>query len=128
MGLQLTGGRDFAAHDKAGAPRVVVVNRSFVRRFLSGVAPIGAEVTTGDPDPGQAPRYQVVGIVEDAIYRSLRAPMEPTMYLPFAQEGASAVDHDRRAHRVELAGEPGPQRRGRNEREESDRGAVLPLA
>jgi predicted permease len=91
MGLQLTGGRDFNAHDKAGAPLVVVVNRAFVRRFLPGVSPIGAEVSTDEPDPGQAPRYQVVGIVEDAIYRSLRAPMEPTMYLPYAQEGASAV-------------------------------------
>jgi putative ABC transport system permease protein len=91
MGLQLTGGRDFNAHDKDGAPLVVVVNRAFVRRFLQGVSPIGAEVSTDDPDPGQAPRYQVVGIVEDAIYRSLRAPMEPTMYLPYAQEGASAV-------------------------------------
>jgi putative ABC transport system permease protein len=91
MGLQLTGGRDFTAHDTDGAPRVVVVNRAFVRRFLQGVSPIGAEVSTDDPDPGPPPRYQVVGIVEDAIYRSLRAPMEPTMYLPYAQEGASSV-------------------------------------
>lgn len=91
MGLQLTRGRDFTAHDKAGAPLVVVVNRAFVRRFLHGASPIGAEVSTANPDPGQAPRYQVVGIVEDAIYRSLRAPMEPTIYLPYAQEGPSSV-------------------------------------
>jgi predicted permease len=91
MGLHLTGGRDFNTHDKAGAPLVVVVNRAFVRRFLPGIPPIGAEVSTNDPDPGQAPRYQVVGIVEDAIYRSLRAPMEPTIYLPYAQEGPSSI-------------------------------------
>jgi predicted permease len=91
MGLQLSAGRDFDARDKAGAPLVVVVNRAFVQRFLPGVSPIGAEVSTDDPDPGPAPRYQVVGVVEDAIYRSLRAPMEPTMYLPYAQEGASSV-------------------------------------
>jgi putative ABC transport system permease protein len=91
MGLQVTGGRDFDARDKAGAPLVVVVNRAFVRRFLPGVSPIGAEVSTDDPDPGPAPRYQVVGVVEDAIYRSLRAPMEPTMYMPYAQEGGGSV-------------------------------------
>ena len=89
MGLQLTGGRDFAEHDKAGAPRVVVVNRAFARRFLPGISSIGAEVSTEEPD--ETRKYQVVGVVEDAIYRSLRAPMEPTMYLPYAQEGASAV-------------------------------------
>jgi putative ABC transport system permease protein len=89
MGLQLTGGRDFTAHDKAGAPLVVVVNRAFVRRFLQGVSPIGAEVSA--EEPGHVPRYQVVGIVEDAIYRSLRAPMEPTMYRPYAQDGANAI-------------------------------------
>jgi predicted permease len=92
MGVQLTGGRDFTDRDKAGAPLVAVVNAAFVRRFLRGVvSPVGVEVSTADPDPGQAPRYQIVGIVEDTVYRSLRAPMEPTMYLPYAQEGASAV-------------------------------------
>jgi len=43
-------------------------------------------VSTEEPGPGHNPRYQIVGVVEDAIYRSLRAPMEPTMYLPYAQE------------------------------------------
>jgi predicted permease len=86
MGLRLTGGRDFDTHDKAGAPLVAVVNRAFARRFLPGIAPVGAEVSTEEPGPGHNPRYQIVGVVEDAIYRSLRAPMEPTMYLPYAQE------------------------------------------
>ena len=86
MGLQLTGGRDFNAHDKAGAPLVTVVNRAFAQRFLQGKSPIGAEVTSG-PDA----IFQIVGVVEDAVYRNLRAPMEPTMYLPFAQEESGPV-------------------------------------
>jgi putative ABC transport system permease protein len=91
MGLQLTGGRDFNAHDKAGAPLVAVVNRAFVARFLQGTSPIGAQVSTEEPGPGSDPVFQIVGVVEDTIYRSLRAPMEPTMYLPYAQEKSSPV-------------------------------------
>jgi ABC-type antimicrobial peptide transport system permease subunit len=48
-------------------------------------------VSTEEPGPGPDPVFQIVGVVEDAIYRSLRAPMEPTMYLPYAQEESSPV-------------------------------------
>jgi predicted permease len=91
MELRLTAGRDFDTRDKAGAPLVTVVNRAFARRFLPGISPVGAEVTMREPGPDQNPTYLVVGIVEDAVYRSLRAPMEPTMYLPYAQEGPDSV-------------------------------------
>jgi putative ABC transport system permease protein len=90
MGLRLAAGRDFDPHDTKGAPLVVVVNRAFARRFLPDTAPVGARVATEEPNPDDNPTYQVIGIVEDAVYRSLRAPMEPTMYLPFAQEGAGS--------------------------------------
>jgi predicted permease len=91
MGFRLTGGRDFDPRDKPGTPLVVVVNRAFASRFLPGIAPVGADVSTEGPGPGQNPRYQIVGVVEDAVYRSPRAPMEPTMYLPYAQEGPGSV-------------------------------------
>jgi predicted permease len=91
MGLHLAGGRDFDGHDKTGAPLVAVVNRAFARRFLPGLSPVGAQVSTQEPGPGHNPTYQVVGLVEDAVYRNLRVPMEPTMYLPFAQEGPDSV-------------------------------------
>jgi putative ABC transport system permease protein len=91
MGLRLAGGRDVDSRDKKGAPPVVVVNRAFARRFLSGIAPVGARISASVIGPGQNPSYEIVGIVEDAVYRSLRAPMEPTIYLPFAQEGVDAV-------------------------------------
>jgi putative ABC transport system permease protein len=91
MGLHVVGGRDFDGRDRAGAPLVTVVNRAFVRRFLPGVSPVGARVSAEEPGPGQDPSYEVVGVVEDSVYRSLRSPMEPTMYLPYAQEGPDTV-------------------------------------
>ena len=83
LGLRLVEGRDFTAADRAGAPLVAVVNRAFARRFLSGQPATGQIVRRATP--ATTGSYQVVGVVEDAVYRSLRAPMEPTMYLPFAQ-------------------------------------------
>jgi predicted permease len=91
MGFRLAEGRDFNSHDKSGAPLVAIVNRAFARRFLPGTPPVGAQISTQEPTPGHNPRYQIVGIVDDAVYRSLRAPMEPTMYLPYAQEEADSV-------------------------------------
>ena len=32
--------------------------------------------------------FTVVGIVADAAYRSIRTPMQPTIYVPLTQRGA----------------------------------------
>ena len=45
---------------------------------------MGREFSTEEPG-GRATVYQVVGLAEDAAYRSLRAEMMPTMYIPLAQ-------------------------------------------
>jgi putative ABC transport system permease protein len=87
LGLRLIAGRDFGAGDRIGAPPVAIVNRAFERRFLSGATALGQIVRRAPPAPPVA--YQVVGIVDDAVYRSLRAPMEPTIYLPLAQTDES---------------------------------------
>ena len=83
-GIRQTAGRDFTRADAAGAPQVAVVNRAFVRRFLRDESPVGQRVSTEDPG-GKGPTYEIVGVVEDAVYRSLRSEMEPTLYVPMAQ-------------------------------------------
>ena len=88
LGLRMVAGRDFTAADRAGAPAVAIVNRAFERRFLAGKPGIGQVVRQAPPHPPGD--FEVVGIVEDAVYRSLRAPMEPTMYLPLAQAAGDA--------------------------------------
>jgi putative ABC transport system permease protein len=95
MGVPTVAGRDFDARDRAGAPAVVIVNRAFVQRFLQGQT-LGSMVSTLEPGPHEKPRprFEVVGVVDDTIYRSLRAPMEPIMYYPLAQSdglGTSVV-------------------------------------
>jgi predicted permease len=79
MGFPLRAGRDVAATDREGAPRVVVLNEAAAKRLLPGGATVGQELRFND-----AP-VQVVGLVADTRYESLRRPAPPTVYVPFRQ-------------------------------------------
>ena len=85
LGTRIIAGRDFASTDRSGSPDVVIVNETFARKYFGGANPIGRTVR----QPGRPDRptttHEVVGYVQDAVYRSLRAPVPPTMYLPLAQ-------------------------------------------
>lgn len=89
-GTALRAGRDFDARDTAHAPPVGVANEAFVRKFLPGVNPIGATVQY-ERGPREGPlSVEIVGVVQDAAYRSVRDPVPPVLYLPVAQ---AHVDH-----------------------------------
>jgi len=93
MGIPLRSGRDFDDRDRVGSPSVAVVNEAFVRRYLPGQQPIG-ETLRVDVDNGL--RYEIVGVVADAVYTTPRAGMLPTLYVPLAQRepqdwGSNAV-------------------------------------
>ncbi len=79
MGIPLLAGRNFRADEPEAKPLAVIVNRAFVRRFFPGGDPIGRKfgIGTGKIVPGD---YQIVGVVGDAKYRSLREPVPPTIY------------------------------------------------
>ncbi len=85
--MKLAAGRDVAGTDRFGAPRVAVVNRAFASQFFNGENPVGRQFSTEEPRSGPT-AYQVVGLVENAVYRSLRAEMMPTMYIPLEQWGS----------------------------------------
>jgi putative ABC transport system permease protein len=85
-GMRLVAGRDIGATDVTGAPGVAVVNQEFVRTFLAGQAALGRVIKEGYPRPGKPEEsWEVVGVVNDAVYRSLREPVPATMYLAYAQ-------------------------------------------
>jgi predicted permease len=83
-GITLASGRDFDSRDRMGAPLVAIVNRAFARRFLKDADPLGQQFSDEGPS-GRGDTFEVVGVVKDSVYRSLRADMEPTMFLPTAQ-------------------------------------------
>jgi putative ABC transport system permease protein len=85
FGTPLIAGRDIAGGDRKGTPPIAIVNQTFARKFLNGASPIGHTVTTGGAGPGAEPPREIVGVVGDAVYRALREPVPPTMYVPLAQ-------------------------------------------
>jgi putative ABC transport system permease protein len=76
--IPFTAGRDFTADDRAGAPRVVIVNETLARQAWGGRA-VGQRVTYG----GRS--HEVVGIVRDSKYATLGETIAPTIYQPFSQ-------------------------------------------
>ena len=85
MGMPLLSGRDFNDRDRVGGPPVAVVNEAFARRYLPGQQPIGQTLRV-DSDNG--PRYEIVGVVADAVYTTPRDGMLPQLYVPLAQREA----------------------------------------
>jgi putative ABC transport system permease protein len=85
-GTPIRSGRDVDARDTADAAPVALVNEAFVRKFFGGRDPVGAAIVA--PPPGtraaRTPRT-IVGTVADAVYFSLREPIQPTIYLPLSQ-------------------------------------------
>lgn len=86
MGIRVIGGRDFTwfDHNENPATRhvIIIVNETFARRFFPGKDPIGQHVGAAGPDGIAKPDWQIVGVVSDAKYRSLREPIPPTVYNP----------------------------------------------
>ena len=84
-GTVLVAGRDFARQDRLGSPEVVIINETAARRFFPGTNPIGRTIRESGRPGEPEPALQIVGIVRDAVYSSLRADIPPTMYRPLAQ-------------------------------------------
>lgn len=81
LGTPFILGRDFTNGDGATAPRVAVVNESFVRQYLKDVAPLGQRVSV----VGSSEDMQIVGVVRDAVYESLRQTPPATVYAAYLQ-------------------------------------------
>lgn len=81
MKIPFIDGRDFRASD--AYPGVAIVNEAFAKQYLNGANPVGKSFEkTGDEGPHT--RFQIVGLVRDARYRSIREPAPPVAYVPFS--------------------------------------------
>ncbi|HXX24526.1 MAG TPA: ABC transporter permease [Terriglobia bacterium] len=84
MGMAMLAGRDFTESDTQTTPRVAVVNQAFARKYFGSVNPIGHAIhIASNRRPG--PPIEVVGIVADADYVSLREKKPPTAFFPIQQ-------------------------------------------
>lgn len=78
-GLRLLRGRPFTDADRAGAPRVAIVNPVLAAKFLGGREPIGERLRIRNQD------WEIVGVAEDAPVNRLHESPAPFLYVPFAQ-------------------------------------------
>jgi predicted permease len=82
LGLPLVMGRDLTEHDDRSSPRVAIINETAARTFFPNEHPIGKRFTTS---PGGKEYIEIVGVVRDAKYETVREPAPPTMYESFIQ-------------------------------------------
>jgi putative ABC transport system permease protein len=81
MRVPLRAGRGFTLADDSQAPRVVIANETFVRRFWSNQNPIGKHVVIGRrPEPAE-----IIGIAGDVKNKGLAEDTQAQLYLPFPQ-------------------------------------------
>ena len=85
MGIRLLLGRGVEWRDSSTSPKVAVVNEVFAHRFLGGQNPVGQRFRFEELFTGPSPVYEIVGLVQDAKYASLRKAPLPTIYLPYSQ-------------------------------------------
>jgi putative ABC transport system permease protein len=87
-GTPIVAGRDIDERDTLGAERVLLINRALARRLFPNRNLVGAPLALTFRSGQDFPlgTFTVVGIVGDAVFRSVRRPAEPTLYVPLAQE------------------------------------------
>jgi putative ABC transport system permease protein len=79
FGTPLIAGRTFDGDDNSGKVPVVIVNQTMARRYFAGRNPLGQHIGRWKWMPKS--EYEVVGVVGDAKYESLRQDVPPTVYL-----------------------------------------------
>jgi putative ABC transport system permease protein len=76
LGMRLIAGRDFRREDRSG-PRVAIINRAMERYYFRNRAAVGQYlIFDNDKSP-----YEIVGVVSDAKYSSIREAPPRTVYL-----------------------------------------------
>jgi hypothetical protein len=91
LGIRVRSGRPLTAADDLNAPRVVVVNRSFVRKYFDDVPieqAVGLSLGTGIfRNFGDKERREttVVGVVDDLKQDGPEGPPQPELFIAYAQ-------------------------------------------
>ncbi|HEY4838597.1 MAG TPA: ABC transporter permease [Candidatus Acidoferrales bacterium] len=90
MGIPLIAGRVFNDGDRAGAPLVVIINKTIADLFWPGENPIGKRFSLGVL--GQSQLWaEIVGIVGNTKHTSLAAKPEAEYYTSSLQDGSTSV-------------------------------------
>jgi predicted permease len=88
MEIPLLLGRGFTPRDNEGAPKVVVINDAAAKKYFPNENAIGQRFGSSVENNSQ---LEVVGVLRDAKYDSVRDAAPPTMYVPYLQSRAASA-------------------------------------
>ena len=82
MGIPILAGRPFDGRDRMGAPRVLIVNQSFAKRYFPDGRALGRHILVQASNQAIA---EIVGVVGDIRHNGLTSEPAPTVFLLHAQ-------------------------------------------
>ncbi len=81
IGVKLRAGRDFSDADTATSAKVMIINETFAKRYLSAGSAVGHVIS----DPEQKDHLQIIGVVQDHKYTGITEETQPMLWTDFAQ-------------------------------------------
>jgi predicted permease len=81
MEIPILLGRSFNLEDDEDAPKVAVINETMARKYFSGDNPIGKKFEV----KAFKEQVEVVGMIRDAKYSSVKRETPPAFYMPYLQ-------------------------------------------
>ena len=86
MRIRTLQGRVFGGEDAPDRPQVAVISKKFADQLLTGLDPIGQQLTRNNPAP-----LTIVGVVDDVSDVTVTQGGEATLYVPWAQNNNFGV-------------------------------------
>jgi predicted permease len=83
FGTPVLWGREFSVRDTSTSPRVAIVNEAFARHYFRDQFPLGKWVAFAGPE--QDTHYEIVGVVKNMKYESIRHDFPRTVYMAASQ-------------------------------------------
>jgi predicted permease len=95
LGTRVIAGRDITGRDTSAAPKVALVNETFVSRYLKNTTPLGHHIQLN----GEDGVFAIVGVFADLKFTGVREASRPMAFVPFTQvTGTSSMTVEMRTN------------------------------
>lgn len=84
LGVKLVNGREFTEADRFGAPKVVLVNERFAKKYFGETNPVGRRMAMGNGN-NVTLDMEIVGVVKDMKYSDVKGETPLIFYRPLLQ-------------------------------------------
>jgi predicted permease len=80
LGVPFVAGRDFDARDVPASSPVIIVNETFAAKLGGAASAVGQRITREATPRRPEAAFEIVGVVKDSNYLTLKEDRSPTMY------------------------------------------------